>query len=181
MQHVFPQVDVKFDPDTSITPVILHIRPHLELLFSGYHQRLHTICLKKLRDPNPPVTLMYKEVVLSSNEDVLRRVGVSRNFGPTYPGDDLRYPGISFSFEDEGIAEGLKSPAPQSEDKMQEVKRVFVTSKNVDGQPSDALGEVLENPIMSGEVKRAVARVREFYSNILGGPHHCLLARYMME
>ena len=159
MQHIFPQVDVKFDPDTAMTPVILHIRPHLELLFSGYHQRLHTICLKRLRDLNPPITLTYKNAILSSSEDVLRRVGVSRNFGPTYPGDDLRYPGVTFSFEDEGRAEGMINPTPQSEDKMQEVKRVFVMSKSVDGQPSDPLGEVLESAIMSGDVKRAIATV----------------------
>ena len=77
LQHLFPQVDVQFDPDASSpTPIILHLRPHLDLLFSGKHQRLRTISLRKLRDPNPPVTLRYKDTILSSTEEVLRRVGV---------------------------------------------------------------------------------------------------------
>lgn len=161
MQHVFPQVDVKFDPDTAITPVILHIRPHLELLFSGYHQRLHTISVKKLRDRNPPVKLTYKDSILSSSEEVFRRVGVSRHFGPTYQGEDLKYPGVSFSFEDEGRAEGLKAQMSHSEEKhkMQEVKRVFVTSKHVESEPNNTLGEVPENPVMFGDVQRVIARV----------------------
>src|SRR3984957_8506769 len=102
LQHIFPQVDIKYDPDaSSTTPIILYLRPHLDLLFSGYHQRLHTICLRKLRDPNPPVTLRYRDKILSSSEEVLVRLCVSRHFGPTYPGDDLRYPGVSFTFEED--------------------------------------------------------------------------------
>lgn len=98
LPHQYPQVDIKYDPDTSCTtPIILHLRPHIDLLFSGYHQRLHTIALRKLRDPSPPLTLRYKDAILSSPEDVLVRLGVNRTFGPTYPGDDLRYPGVSFS------------------------------------------------------------------------------------
>jgi hypothetical protein len=160
LQHMFPQVDIKYDPDTSsITPIILHLRPHIDLLFSGYHQRLHTICLRKLRDPNPPVTLRYKDTVLSSNEEVLIKVGVSRTFGPTYPGDDLRYPGVSFSFEEDVIGEGLKSSAKHSEDRMQEVKRVIVGQKGVDAQDRDALDEVMECPVMFGDIARAVVKV----------------------
>ncbi|PCH41096.1 UPF0183-domain-containing protein [Wolfiporia cocos MD-104 SS10] len=161
MQHVFPMVDVKFDPDTPTTPVILHIRPHLDLLFSGHHQRLHTICLRRLRDLNPPVTLKYKDTTLSSSEEVLRRVGVSRTFGPTYPGDDLQYPGVSFSFEEDGRNDGLKSPTLHTEDRMQEVKRVIVTQKNAPGEVRDALGEVTECSAMDGEIKRAVVKVHD--------------------
>jgi len=160
LQHAFPQVDVKYDPDTSsTTPIILHIRPHLDLLFSGTHQRLHTICLRKLRDPHPPVTLRYKDTVLSSTEEVLRRVGVSRTFGPTYPGDDLRYPGVWFSFEEDGLPEGLKGT--QSEDRRQEVRRVLVSQKAIDGEDRDALDEVVECPIMAGDVARAVVKVHD--------------------
>jgi len=160
LQHMFPQVDIKYDPDTSsITPIILHLRPHIDLLFSGYHQRLYTICLRKLRDPNPPVTLRYKDTVLSSNERVMIRVDVNRTFGPTYPGDDLRYPGVSFSFEEDAIGEGLKNSAKHSEDRMQEVKRVIIGQKGVDGQERDALDEVTECPVMFGDIARAVVKV----------------------
>jgi hypothetical protein len=160
LQHLFPQIDIKYDPDTAaMTPIIVHLRPHVDLLFSGYHQRLHTICLRKLRDPNPPVTLRYKDTVLSSAEEVLIRVGVSRTFGPTYPGDDLRYPGVSFSFEEDVMSDGLKSGAKHSEDRMQEVKRVIVCQKGVDGQERDVLDEVAECPVMFGDVARAVVKV----------------------
>ncbi|THV08445.1 UPF0183-domain-containing protein [Dendrothele bispora CBS 962.96] len=160
MQHVFPQVDIKYDPDSSsITPIILHLRPHIDLLFSGKHQRLRTICVRKLRDTSPPVTLRYKDTVLSSPEEVLRRVGVSRTFGPTYAGDDLRYPGIWFSFEEDGLGEGRTGT--QSEDRMQEVKRVLVSQKELNTQEGDALGEVVYCPIMDGDISLAVVKVHD--------------------
>jgi hypothetical protein len=160
LQQLFPQVDIKYDPDaSSITPIIVHLRPHIDLLFSGYHQRLHTICIRKLRDPNPPVILRYKDVVLSSSEEVLIRVSVSRTFGPTYPGDDLRYPGVLFSFEEDVMGEGLKGVVTHSEDRMQEVKRVIVGQKGEDGEEQDALDEVMECPVMYGDVARAVVKV----------------------
>ncbi|KAK7470533.1 hypothetical protein VKT23_001958 [Stygiomarasmius scandens] len=160
MQHVFPQVDIKYDPDaSSITPIILHLRPHIDLLFSGKHQRLRTICVRKLRDSSPPVTLRYKDTILSSPEEVLRRVGVSRTFGPTYAGDDLRYPGIWFSFEEDGLGEGRTGT--QSEDRMQEVKRVLVSQKDLDTQEGDALGEVAYCPIMDGDISLAVVKVHD--------------------
>ncbi|KAJ7129561.1 hypothetical protein C8R44DRAFT_777077 [Mycena epipterygia] len=166
MQHSFPQVDVKYDADaSSTTPIILHIRPHLDLLFSGKQQRLHTIVLRKLRLGDPPVTLRYKDVVLSSPEDVLKRVFVSRTFGPTYPcpGDDLRadlrYPGVWFSFEEDGMGDGLKGI--QSEDRIQEVKRVIVSQKELDGEDRDALGELVECAAMDGDISRAIVKVHE--------------------
>ncbi|KAH7876286.1 uncharacterized protein C8R40DRAFT_1160141 [Lentinula edodes] len=161
MQHLFPQVDIKYDPDaSSTTPIILHLRPHLDLLFSGKHQRLRTICVRKLRDTSPPVTLHYKGSVLSSADEVLRRVGISRNFGPTYPGDDLRYPGVWFSFEEEGIGEGRKGNA-HNEDRLQEVKRVLISQKEVDTEQGDALGEVAECPIMNSDIALAIVKVHD--------------------
>jgi hypothetical protein len=158
-QHTFLQVDIKYDPDaSSTTPIILHIRPHLDLLFSGYHQRLHTVCLRKLRDPNIPVTLRYKDNILSSTDEIFRRISISRTFGPTYPGEDLRYPGVWFSFEEDGLTEGLKGAAAQAEDRMQEVKRVLVSQKGCDGQERDALDEVMECDSMLGDVSRAVVK-----------------------
>ncbi|RPD67220.1 UPF0183-domain-containing protein [Lentinus tigrinus ALCF2SS1-7] len=161
MQHFFPQVDVKYDPDSPTTPIILHIRPHLDLLFSGYQQRLHTISVNKLRDLHPPLTIMYKNAVLSSNEEVLRRVGVSRMFGPTYPGDDLKYPGVTFGFEEDGRSDSLKSPVAQSDDRQQEVKRVIISQKNEEGELRDALDEVTECSVMAGELSRAIVKVHE--------------------
>ena len=156
--HAFPQVEVKYDPDSPITAVIIHLRPHLDLLFSGRHQRLHTICLKKLQDPHPPVTLRYKDITLSSPKSILRRVDVSRAFGPTYAGEDLRYPGVWFSFEEDGRGEPMKPPSSHPEEKMQEVKRVLVSQKEHDTQ-EDALGEVAYCPIMDGDIFMAVVKV----------------------
>ncbi|KAH7914210.1 hypothetical protein BJ138DRAFT_1000739 [Hygrophoropsis aurantiaca] len=162
LQHLFPQVEVKFDPDTSsTTPIILHLRPHFDLLFSGYHQRLHTICLRKLRDPHPPVTLRYKDTAISSTEEHLVRVRVNRTFGPTYPGDELKYPGVWFSFEDDVISEGFKGGVSHPEDRAQEVKRVFVTQNDGDNEQHDALDEVAVCPIMHGDVARAVIKVHD--------------------
>lgn len=158
--HSFPQADVKYDPDSPTTPVILHLRPHLDLLFSGSHQRLHSICLKKLQDPHPPVTLRYKNITLSSPQDILRRVGVSRAFGPTYPGDDLRYPGVWFSFEDDGRTETLRSTSPHPEDKMQEVRRVIVSQKSAVEGSDDVLSEVRVCEAMHGDVESAIVKVR---------------------
>ena len=155
--HIYPQIDIKYDPDTSATtPIIVHIRPHLDLLFSGRQQRLHTICIRKLRDPHPPVVIQYNNTVLSSANEVLRRVGVSRAFGPTYPGDELRYPGLWFSFEEDGIAEGLGTH--HVGDRMQEVKRILISQIEPDGV-QDALDEANENAIMAGDLARAVVKV----------------------
>ena len=158
-QHFFPQVDLKYDPDSPTTPIILHLRPHLDLLFTGYQQRLHTISVRKLRDPHPPLAMAYKKAILSSNEEVFRRVGVSRMFGPTYPGDDLRYPGVSFSFEEDGRGETLKSPVSLPDDRQQEVKRVIISQKSIDGEQRDALDEVTECAVMAGELSQAILKV----------------------
>jgi hypothetical protein len=160
LQHLFPQVEVKFDPeDSATTPVILHLRPHLDLLFSGYHQRLHTICVRKLREPHPPVMLRYKDTVISSSAEPLVRVHVSRTFGPTYPGDELKYPGIWFSFDDDGVNEGFKGGITHLEQRTQEVKRIFIRQKSVDGEERDALDEVSPCPIMHGDISSAVIKV----------------------
>jgi len=46
-----------------------------------------------------------------------------------------------------------------AEVRMQEVKRVLVSQKNNDGMVQDALDEVSELPVMSGDLKLAVAKV----------------------
>ena len=154
-KHTFPQVDVQYDPDASTTPVILHIRTHFDLLFSGTHQRLHTIAVRRLRDPNPPLTLRYKGNILSSSDKDLRRVNVNLAFGPTYPGEDLRYPGVRFCFDDEG----LRDKAKQQEDRSQEVIRLLITQTDPSGEELDALSEVPVSPIMYGELAEAIAKV----------------------
>ena len=164
-QHVFPQVDVKFDPDyPATTPIILHVRPHLDLLFSGHQQRLHTICIRRLRDElHPSLTLYYKSTVLTAPNEVLRRVGVNRTFGPTYAGEELRYPGIWFGFDEDGAGDGrgLKgaSKAGKGEDRNQEVKKIIVCEKEFEGDERDALDEVRECPAMYGDLSNAIVKV----------------------
>jgi len=147
MQNEFPQVEVKFDIDSPATPVIIHVRPHLDLLFSEYQQRLHSVVLKRFRDV-PPVTIRFKDKVLLGPDQILRRVDVNRAIGPTYEGEELRYPGVWFSFDEHAIP-------PQ--DQNQEIKTITVSQHN--GQERDALEEVLECPVMCGDVARAVAKV----------------------
>lgn len=150
-QHYFPQVDVKYDPDNApTTHIALHLRPHIDLLFSGKHQRLHTICIRKLRDANPPVILRYRDEPLSSPDTPLRRLDVSKVFGPTYPGHNLQYPGIAFNFDDESGGPG------NNQDKMQEVKRVLIVQKDAE---EHALEEVLPCSAMDGEISLALVRV----------------------
>ncbi|KAI0268387.1 UPF0183-domain-containing protein [Gloeopeniophorella convolvens] len=131
-KHTFPQVDVQYDPDSSTTPVILHIKPHFDLLFSGTHQRLHTIA-------------------------DFRRVNVNQAFGPTYPGEDLRYPGVRFCFDDEGLRDQVKD----HEDRSQEVVRILISQTEPNGGEIDALSEVLVTPAMYGELAEAIAKVHD--------------------
>jgi hypothetical protein len=181
LQHQFPQVDIKFDPDSSTTtPIIVHLRPHISLLFSGTHQRLHTISLHSLQDTNPPIILKYKDAILSSSGDeVLRRVSVNRTFGPTYPSgsgsDDLKYPGIWFSFEEDpssasgggggatttkvGENRRLNLKGKEVEDRSNEVKKIMILQKCNDGKVQDALDEVMECSAMHGDIERAILKV----------------------
>ena len=98
--------------------------------------------------------------MLSSNDEVLIRIGVSRKFGPTYQGNDIRYPGVTFSFEDDTIGDSLKAVVKHSEDRSQEVKKVIINQKRADGEDRDALDEITECPTMYGEIARAVVKVR---------------------
>ena len=106
--------------------------------------------------------MTYKKAILSSNDETLRKVGVSRMFGPTYPGEDLRYPGVLFSFEEDGRGETLKSSVSVPDDRQQEVKRVIVSQKSVDGEQRDALDEVTECAVMAGELSQAIVKVIDF-------------------
>jgi hypothetical protein len=177
---LFPTVDLKFDPDSPITtPVLVHVRPYLDLLFSGYQQRLHTICIRRLRDElHPPLTLRYKDTVLCSDHETLRRLSVNRTFGPTYAGDELRYPGIWFAFDDDGRSEprpiGSKSTphAASGKDRDQDVKRIVICEKEFAGNDGDALDEVRECAVMNGDVARAVVKV-DIHTTWHGGVAEC--------
>ncbi|KZS98044.1 hypothetical protein SISNIDRAFT_436865 [Sistotremastrum niveocremeum HHB9708] len=156
----FPQVSVSYDPAApSTSPVLVHLRPYIDLLFSPTQQRLHTISLRRLRS-DPPLVLRYKSVILSSEDQVLRRSGVSRNFGPTYPGELMQYPGVWFGFEEDGqTGVVVKSP---TDDRMQEVKRAVVCQKVEDGERSkDRLDDIQYCEVMNGQISRVVARLHE--------------------
>jgi len=153
---LFPQVEVKYDPDAPATPVIVHVRPHIDLLFSPIHQRLHTIALRNLHE-QPPLTLRYKDKVLASPQSDFKRVDVNVAFGPTYAGDDLVYPGVRFFFTDD-----TPGPGNARQDRAQHVKRIIVSQSDADPNASlrDPLGEVQPCTTMHGELAEAVARVR---------------------
>ncbi|KAI6134941.1 hypothetical protein EV401DRAFT_867718 [Pisolithus croceorrhizus] len=182
LQHLFPQVEVKFDAENaSTTPVILHLRPHFDLLFSGYHQRLHTICLRKITDLHPPIILRYKDSVICSGGDPLVRVQITRAFGPTYPGDELRYPGVWFSFEDDTINESLKGGIPNTgpDQRSKEVRRIIVTQKETQSGEHDALDEVIPCPVMFAEISRAIIKIHHgivlhFFAPSSSPLHICL-------
>ncbi|KAF8556960.1 UPF0183-domain-containing protein [Imleria badia] len=162
LQHLFPQVEVKFDlENASTTPVILHLRPYFDLLFSAYHQRLHTICLRKPRDPHPQIALRYKDSIICHGEEPLVKIKISRTFGPTYPGDELRYPGVWFSFDDDSISEGLKGSSSHAiaDNRSKEVKRIIVTQKDAQDVGRDPLDEVNLCPVMYGDISRAIVKV----------------------
>lgn len=94
---------------------------------------------------------------------------MSRNFGPTYPigSDDLRYPGLWFSFEEDvrpiGVAAkdaGIEGAHP--EDRLKEVKKILISQKGNDGKEQDALDEVAECPAMHGDIERAIIKVSSY-------------------
>jgi hypothetical protein len=163
----FPHIDVKFDTEQPATsPIILHIRPHIDLLFSGKSQRLHTISLRRLRiGPPNTLTLKYRDLPLLSPNTMLNRQAVNKVFGPTYAGDALRYPGVWFGFDEDGEGGGALGVGKKGEgERGLEVKRVVVTQRTDIGKEIDPLGQVLECPAMYGEVRKAVIKVVEALS-----------------
>ena len=162
---LFPRVEVKFDAysDTALCPIVLRINPHLDLLFTAKHQRLKTISLRRLTDSSPPITLTYNDVVLlsaSNPKEVLRRSDISKHFGPTYAGDGLQYPGISFMFEEDGVAAfGASIPGSPGNDRQREVRRIVVSQATTEQSGGDALDEVFECEAMEGSLQRATIKV----------------------
>jgi hypothetical protein len=106
--------------------------------------------------------LRYKHTIISSPDEVLRRSGVMKSFGPTYEGDVMKYPGVSFIFEDDASAALLRSPRlTADENKRVEVKKISITQRTVGGDEVDAFEEVLESPVMDGDLRSVVLKVHE--------------------
>jgi hypothetical protein len=167
-QTAYPHISVSFDSsEPANSPILIHLRPYFDLLFTSSQQRLHTISVR-LVDAEPPLSLQYKATQLLSSELPLRRVDVSRVFGPTYAGPTMKYPGIWFGFE-----EDPKSlPKRQGvEDKTQEVKRI-VLSQHTDDQPAavDPMDRITPCEAMEGDIIRVTAKLHSgismrFHSN----------------
>jgi hypothetical protein len=78
-------------------------------------------------------------------------------FGPTYAGDALKFPGLLFSFEEDGMVEGTLGKKNEERDRQQEVKRIIITPRPAeDGSEQDPLEEVVECPAMYGDLRRAL-------------------------
>jgi phagosome assembly factor 1 len=162
----YPQVNVKFDPENPVTsPIILHVVPYLDLLFSGAYQRLHTISIRRLQPTGlgMPLTLRYKNSILASPDEPLRKSGVTRVFGPTYPGDVMRYPGVWFGFQEDGEDLNKGSTVGQGDDRISEVRKVVIRQKALEDEARDVLDEVYECSVMSGELSRAIVKACNAY------------------
>ncbi|KAF8759843.1 hypothetical protein RHS01_02026 [Rhizoctonia solani] len=137
------------------SPIILHLRPHLDLLFTRRTQRLHTISLSLLRNSqiHIPLVLSYKNEVLSGPDVIPHRTAVQRMMGPTYKGEHMRYPGVWFSFEDDvPVAVG----ATNATEGNAEVKRVVVTQREEQREQEleEDSDELVPSSNMYGELKR---------------------------
>ncbi|KAG8919882.1 hypothetical protein FRC01_001052 [Tulasnella sp. 417] len=169
-----PQIDIKFDSSNPVSsPVVVHVRPHLDLLFSPLDQRLTLINIRKLRSGHALI-LKYRDKTISSTSTttgngtgtVFRKSTVSQVFGPTYQGDVMRYPGIWFGFEEDGTVGHVGVPthlAQSPEERNQEVKRIVVTQRTDPdeqaAQEKDALDEAIECPEMYGDLKKAYVKL----------------------
>lgn len=161
---IFPSVSVKFDTaQPAVSPIILHLRPHLDLLFTRHTQRLHTISLSLRRNvhSHPPLVLSYKNEVLSGPDVVLTRTAVQRTMGPTYKGERMRYPGVWFSFDED--TPGVTSGGVNTSDGNTEVKRIVLTQRQEsgEGEKEESTDEVIPNSVMYGDVKSAVIKVHQ--------------------
>jgi hypothetical protein len=104
--------------------------------------------------------LRYKDHLLSSPDIVLRRSGINKAFGPTYDWDSMKYPGVSFMFDEDPLtAVGMGTVRGGEGDKNAEVKRVIVCDKFPDGHEADPFSEVEEGQIMWGDISKAVVKV----------------------
>ena len=85
---------------------------------------------------------------------------MNKAFGPTYDWDSMKYPGVSFIFDEDPLtAVGMGTARGGEGDKNAEVKRVIVSEKFPDGHEADPFGEVLEGQILWGNISKAVIKV----------------------
>lgn len=162
---LFPSVSVKFDTtQPAVSPIILHLRPHLDLQFTRHTQRLHTISLSLHRNvsSHPPLVLSYKNEILSGPDVALRRTAVQRVMGPTYGGESMKYPGVWFSF-DEDVPGAAGTGNKGNAEGNAEVKRVVVTQRKEQtehGQEED-VEELVPNSAIYGDIKKAVIKIHD--------------------
>ncbi|CAE6479823.1 unnamed protein product [Rhizoctonia solani] len=159
----FPSVSVKYDTTSpAASPIILHLRPHIDLLFTQQTQRLHTISLSLHRNNQQhiPLVLSYKDEVLSGPDVAPHRTAVQRMMGPTYKGERMRYPGVWFSFEDDVPG---ATGVPNTAEGNAEVKRVVVTQRQEQSEHDNEehFEEVVPNPTMYGDIKKAVIKIHD--------------------
>jgi hypothetical protein len=157
-----PQVNVKYDPENPVaSPIILHVLPYLDLLFSGVSQRLHTIAVRRLHPATlgMPLILQYRDNVLAAPNQPLRKSAVTKHFGPTYSGDVMRYPGIWFAFHEDGEDISPGSKVGQADDRTSEVKKIVIHQKTIEGQNPDSLDELVECEAMSGDLSKVIVKV----------------------
>jgi len=89
-----------------------------------------------------------------------------KSFGPTYEGDLMKYPGISFSiFDEDGAVSAtalMRTTGNLSaeESKKSEVKKIVITQKTPEGSEVDAFDEVLECSVMDGDLSSVCLKVR---------------------
>ncbi|CAE6443513.1 unnamed protein product [Rhizoctonia solani] len=162
---MFPSISVKYDAASpALSPIILHLRPYLDLVFSRKTQRLQTISLS-LHLNNQihiPLVLNYKNEVLSGPDVVPRRTAVQRMMGPTYKDERMKYPGVWFSFEDD--ASGATGVINSTEGNA-EIKRVVVTQRQEQNEPekeeTEELDGLIPNSTMYGDIKKAVIKIHD--------------------
>ncbi|KAJ1308477.1 hypothetical protein OPQ81_004181 [Rhizoctonia solani] len=159
----FPSISVKYDTTSpALSPIILHLRPYLDLLFTRHTQRLHSISLSLHRNNqlHIPLVLNYKNELLSGPDVVPRRTTVQQMMGPTYKGERMRYPGVWFSFEDD--VPGTTGTVNSAEGNA-EVKRVVVTQRQEqsENEKEEDSEELVPNSTMHGDIKKAVIKIHD--------------------
>lgn len=158
----YPQVKVTYDTDNPIvSPIVVRVLPSLDLIFSGYPQRLRSITL---RQPNssgigmPALVLRYKSAILAAPSHKLRKAGVINTFGPTYPGDIVRYPGVTFSCLDDVNELGTVQQQKPTDSTTLEIQKIVVQPIE-STETDDTVNDIMEYPVMYGDISHVIAEV----------------------
>lgn len=80
----------------------------------------------------------------------------------------MKYPGVSFIFEDDasGVAVRTARGTGVDENKWAEVKKVIISQINGNDEQVDAFDEVLQCPIMDGDLRSVIVKVGTLSSSI---------------